>query len=827
MISPPVNETLGHEAAASSPAAQDATLDLGVESAQRRLGDYELHETLGEGGMGVVYRARQLSLDREVAVKVLSAQWATRNFTDRFREEAQNAARLQHPNIVAIHEVGTIEDRHFYSMRLVRGETLADLRRRAGRLEPAQAAALMVPIARAIEYAHHLGVLHLDLKPANVLIDEDGVPHVADFGLARRMQRELAVTTDGVSGTPSYMAPEQALGGQVSPATDVWGLGAMLYELITGQPPFLGQTPQETLKLVRDGTPPRARALVPTLPRDLEAILDKCLARIAAHRYASAGAVADDLAAFVDGHPVSARPLNPLQRLEYWVRRERKFAIAAGLAVIGLLIGFVATTRQQLHPAIPDKSIAVLPLVNESGDPQQDYFSDGLSEELISALGQVHDLKVIGRNSSFQFRGKQQDDNAAIGLKLGVATLLEGTVRKLGGQIRIVASLINATDGSQLWSQTYDRELKDVFAVQSEIATSVAGALKTTLLGKTIESADKPPSGNLEAYNALLQGRFYADRRNREDYFKAVEYYQQAIKLDPNYALPYARLAIAEQWFIDWAIDSLAERESTAALARSNARKAVELNPQLAVAQGALGVVQAWSDLDIPAAEATLKKAVALDPANAETLYQLADVRGCLGRLDESVAMMRKVLLLEPLNASYHFYIGQFLLTLGRLDEAEIELRRAIDLQPTASGYHEVLSMLYVKRGQADQALAAAEAEPPGLNRRVALALAYSTRGEQDKADSQLKEMIRLDADAAPMNIVEYYAYRGDADQAFAWMDHALQVRDPGVTGIYEDALIFPALHNDPRFAAFCKKVGLPVPGSATSAPAATTSTGH
>ncbi|MGH8122277.1 MAG: serine/threonine-protein kinase, partial [Rudaea sp.] len=361
----------------------NATLDLGVEPAQRRLGDYELHETLGEGGMGVVYRAHQVSLDREVAVKVLSAQWATRNFTDRFREEAQNAARLQHPNIVAIHEVGTSEDRHFYSMRLVRGETLADLRRRTGRLEPVRAAALMIPIARAIEYAHHLGVLHLDLKPANVLIDEDGVPHVADFGLARRMQRELAITTDGVSGTPSYMAPEQAAGGQVSPATDVWGLGAMLYELITGQPPFLGQTPQETLKLVRDGTPPRARSLVPTLPRDLQAILDKCLTRSVAGRYASAGAMADDLAAFVDGHPVAARPLNPLQRLDYWVRRERKFAIATGLAVIGLLIGIVATTRQQLHPAIPDKSIAVLPLVNESGDPQQDYFSDGLSEELI------------------------------------------------------------------------------------------------------------------------------------------------------------------------------------------------------------------------------------------------------------------------------------------------------------------------------------------------------------------------------------------------------------------------------------------------------------
>ena len=244
------------------------------------------------------------------------------------------------------------------------------------------------------------------------------------------------------------------------------------------------------------------------------------------------------------------------------------------LAIGGLLLWRLAPTTQEAPPAamaakpaaasaiIPAKSIAVLPLLNESGDPQQDYFSDGLSEELISALAQVHDLKVIGRSSSFRFRGKQQDDTATIGAKLGVATLLEGTVRKQSAHVRIVASLIKAVDDSQLWSQTYERELKDVFAVQSEIATSVAGALKTTLLGKAIESADKPPSGNLDAYNALLQGRFYAERRNRADYFKAVDYYQQAITLDPDYAMAYARLAIAQQWFNDWVANG-EERKAT------------------------------------------------------------------------------------------------------------------------------------------------------------------------------------------------------------------------------------------------------------------------
>ncbi len=486
------------------------------------------------------------------------------------------------------------------------------------------------------------------------------------------------------------------------------------------------------------------------------------------------------------------------------------------IAVLSLAVVLLLTDRFVLHKdadAALDKSVAVLPLVNESGDPQQDYFSDGLSEELISAIAQVHDIKVIGRNSSFRFRGHQQDDSASIGAKLGVATLLEGTVRKQGDQVRIVASLVKASDGSELWSHTYDRDLKDVFAVQSEIATSVAGALKTTLLGKPIESADNPPSGNLDAYNALLQGRFYAARRNRADYLKAVDYYQQAIKLDPNYAMAYARLAIAQQWFNDWAANA-GERKTVGPLARANATKAVELAPQSAVALGALGINQAWSDVNYPAAEATLKKAVALDPGNAETLYQLADVTGCLGQLGEAVAMMRKALTMEPLNASFHFYTGQFLLAMGRLDEAEAELRRAIDLQPTAEAFHAYLAMAYIKQGKLDQALAMAKAEPGPALQRGALAMVAFARGDKARGETQLAEIIRLDADYSPMLIADIYVLRGDADQAFVWLERGLAKGDPGVAAVYEDPFIVPTLRKDPRLAVLAKQLGLPDPAT-------------
>jgi serine/threonine-protein kinase len=460
--------------------------------------------------------------------------------------------------------------------------------------------------------------------------------------------------------------------------------------------------------------------------------------------------------------------------------------------------------------ATPLKSIAVLPLINESGDAAQDYFSDGLSEELISALGQVRDLKVIGRNSSFQFRGRAQDDTAGIGAKLGVATLLEGTVRKQGDEVRIVASLIRASDGSQLWSRTYDRQLKDVFAVQSDIATSVANALKARVFGGAVEATDKPPSGNLAAYDAMLQGRWYADRRNREDYFKAVDYYQQAIKLDPDYALAYARLAIAQQWFNDWEADA-DERKIAGAQARANARRAVQLAPQSAVALGALGINQAWSDFDYAAAETTLKKAVALDPSNAETLYQLADVTACLGRLGAAIGTMRKVLVMEPLNASFHFYIGQFLLAAGRYPQAEVKLERAIELQPTMEAAHALLAMVYIQQHRFDEAMAQAKAEPQPESRRWALASSYFAEGDVSQGQRQLDDMIRLDSSFATY-IAMVYAMRGDADNAFMWLDRAVAARDPGVATLYELPWLVPALRKDPRMAALCRKLGLPTP---------------
>jgi hypothetical protein len=348
--------------------AETLQLDLD-DPAQRQFGDYELLEQIGEGGMGVVYRARQRSLDRDVALKLLAAgPWASREFVERFRREAQHAARMQHPNIVAIHEVGSAEELHFFSMRLVRGGSLAAMLKTEGMLAPVRAAQVLRTVAEAVDYAHRLGVLHLDLKPANVLLDENGIPHVADFGLARQLDSALADGDDEVSGTPSYMAPEQASPrmARISPATDIWGLGAILYELVTGQPPFLGKSPHETLRLVVEGSLRNPRKIVPALSRDLEAIILKCLARETSDRYVTGRALADDLGRLIEGRAVRARPLSAPQRILRWARREPKLALTAAAGLAALAIGLVATTQEsQRAESNADLATASAALANE------------------------------------------------------------------------------------------------------------------------------------------------------------------------------------------------------------------------------------------------------------------------------------------------------------------------------------------------------------------------------------------------------------------------------------------------------------------------------
>ena len=453
---------------------------------------------------------------------------------------------------------------------------------------------------------------------------------------------------------------------------------------------------------------------------------------------------------------------------------------------------------------ISQKSIAVLPLLNESGDPKDEYFSDGLSEELIAALAQIKDLKVIGRSSSFRFKDRKEETKT-IGEKLGVATLLEGTVRKQGERVRIVAELINAADGIELWTRTFDRELKDIFAVQQEIAAAVASSLKVTLLGADSSSAQTAATKSVEAHNAYLQGHFYFQRRNLDDYRKAVAYFDQAIQVDPNYALAYAERS--EAWT---QIGDLSGQGKTAwPKAREDAEKAVAIAPALAEAHAALGWVRFFTEWKFAEGLSELKRAKELSPANPTANDLLARVIVYLGKLDEAEKQARQAVELDPLAYPTQNNLARVLFAEGKLDEADAIARKAAELQPTAASSRRFQVLVAVQRGDGETALREAQLEPDEGYRRFELALAQHVRGDRGAADAALADLIAYGRDQLAYQIAQVYAVRGEKEKAFEWLQISFDTHDTGTLGLLIDPLIRD-LRPDPRYKSLLTKLGLP-----------------
>ena len=490
-------------------------------------------------------------------------------------------------------------------------------------------------------------------------------------------------------------------------------------------------------------------------------------------------------------------------------------ATATAISVALFFLGRYTTSKQPSVLANASaKSIAVLPLVNTSGDPGNDYFSDGLSEELIAVLAKIPDLKIIGRSSSFLFKGKS-DDSRTIGEKLGVANLLEGSVRKQGDRVRIVAELINTADGRALWSETYDRELKDVFAVQSEIATAVTEQLKIKLLGAPAKSDAAPSNDNLAAYNALQQGTFYFRLSTEEGTRKATEFYAEAIRLDPRYALAYAQLSAAwRQLAATWLAG--AEANEAYGKARNAAQTALSLAPDLAAGHEALGFVLVTPDFDFGAAEAEFRKAEKLAPADAGPKFALGFLCAVQGRLAEAERIMRQTLALDPLGVTRYLNLARILIGGGRYDEAEAALRKAIELQPAAARLHAYLTILDVLRGNAAAALRDAGLESKGFWQDYALALASQIQNDRGAADAALQKLINEDAVSGPFQIAAVYGLRKEPDKMFDWLERAYAEHDSGLTQL----LVTPFILNygdDPRFAAFCQKLKLEMPPGAST----------
>jgi serine/threonine-protein kinase len=450
-----------------------------------------------------------------------------------------------------------------------------------------------------------------------------------------------------------------------------------------------------------------------------------------------------------------------------------------------------------------DKSIAVLPFENLS-DPHDEYFSDGLSEELISALAQISELKVIGRSSSFRFKDRKEEPKT-IGEKLAVRTLLEGTVRKQGNRVRIVAALTNAADGVELWTRTFDRELKDIFAVQEEIAKAVAESLKVRLLGSDDTSPQRAAPISTEAHNAYLQGHFYLLRRNAEDFRKAIDYYDQAIQFDANYALAYAERA--EAWV--YLGDLTGQRPTAFLKARSDAEKAVAIAPALAEARAAFGWVLCLAEWKLAEGLAELRRAKELSPANPTANDLLARIIVYMGRIDEAERQARQAVELDPLSAVTQGNLARVLFYAGKLDEADAAARKAAELQPTGASTHRFQVFIAVQRGEGDMALREAQLEPDPGFRRFELAVAHYVRGDRVAADAALADLIANGRESFAYQIAEVYALRGETDKAFEWLGIAFDDRDAGMLGLLVDPLL-RGLRDDARYKPMLQKVGLP-----------------
>ena len=549
-------------------------------------GDYELLEEIGRGGQGVVYRARQKSLNRTVALKVIGlGQWAAKAHLKRFRLEAEAAASLDHPCIVPIHEVGEREGCCYFSMNLVEGDQLDEVVRR----EPMplrRAAELIAKLARTVHYAHEHGILHRDIKPGNVLLDARGEPHLTDFGLARLVETESTVTrTLEVLGTPSYMAPEQAVGNNagVSSATDVYGLGAVLYQLLTGHAPFAGGTTFETVRLVLDTEPRQPRLWNPKIDRDLATICLKCLEKDPERRYSSALALAEDLEHWLKHEPIRARRIGVFTRGKKWVKRNPTTALlVASLVALAAAVGLMIWKSEFISRPVTT-GIAVLPFENLSEDKEHAFFADGVQDDILTKLAKVADLKVISRTSVMQYRGKQ--NAREIGAALRVSHVLEGSVRRDGARIHLNAQLIDTRTDTHVWAEEYDRDLADVFAIQSEIAKKVADRLQAKLSSREEVAIKQVPTADVTAFDLYSRAKtliFSTSFSSRQNLFQAVDLLNQAVARDSSFFQAYCLLANTHDEFYFFGIDHTAERlalAETALKAAEEGARGLESDP--------------------------------------------------------------------------------------------------------------------------------------------------------------------------------------------------------------------------------------------------------
>jgi serine/threonine protein kinase/Tfp pilus assembly protein PilF len=826
-------------------------------SSGTKLGRYEIRSKIGAGGMGEVYLAHDMQLDRTVAVKILPENVAAdRSRLQRFVQEAKAASALNHPNILTVYEIGQTNSTHFIATEYIEGETLRE-HLSSARMSLHEVLDIFIQVTSALATAHTVGIIHRDMKPENIMIRRDGIVKVLDFGLAKLTAHESAdvnaealtkaiIKTDPgtVVGTAVYMSPEQARGIPLDARTDIFSVGVVLYEVVAGCVPFAGSTSSEVLASILSEKEPQPLARYSReVPAELERVVSKALRKNREERYQTIKDLLLDLkslkqelefaaklkrsappdlgdrattthqveqAAVVTNRVSAAQSTSSLEYIVHGIQQHRR---SFGISVAAVLLAATAfgywffvhrsSNRAQIQ------SIAVMPFVNETGNSEVEYLSDGMTESLINSLSQLPHLSVKARGSVFRYKGKEVEPQI-VASELAVQALVNGRVVQRGDDLTLYLSLVDTRNGNQLWGEQYNRKLTDLVSLQSEIARDVSQKLRARLSGADERNVAKNYTVNVEANQLYLKGRYYLARAGPGDTQKGISYLQEAIAIDPNYALAYVGLANAYRAFA-----LFGERPSNEVFPKSKAaaQKAVELDDRLAEAHAVLGFTIYWYDWDWLSAETQIKRALELNPNSADAHWVYAALHSNLGRHAEALAEIKRARELDPLNLAINSSEGTIPINAGRPDEALNAFQRTFELDPNFFPAHLLASSAYMDKGMYGEALAEvtkARTLNPGSSMPIAFGgYALAKSGKKAEARAALEELLKLSREryVPPYHVAFLYNGLGERDETFAWLERGLEQRDPKMVFLKVERR-WNNLRDDPRFQDLLRRVG-------------------